>query len=155
MRWNYRSTQTKREYWLSMVGLAVKSFESGRNYRVSNTIFCHWCSLHVRKRKITKHSNSVTRQRHPLIITSDRRIARKQNYMELKPLAVPARYLKGNGIVRCSNRVCSKVFAWLIWKENITWCSNRISAMCRWISGLERCEIAGCSNRYSLYCQVF
>lgn len=26
MRWNYRSTQTKREYWLSMVGLAVKSF---------------------------------------------------------------------------------------------------------------------------------
>ena len=67
MRWNYRSTQTKREYWLSMVGLAVKSFESGRNYRVSNTIFCHWCGLHVRKRKITKHSNSVTRQRQPLI----------------------------------------------------------------------------------------
>lgn len=67
MRWNYRSTQTKREYWLSMVGLAVKSFESGRNYRVSNTNFCHWCSLHVRKRKITKHSNSVTRQRQPLI----------------------------------------------------------------------------------------
>lgn len=26
MRWNYRSTQTKREYWLRMVGLAVKSF---------------------------------------------------------------------------------------------------------------------------------
>jgi len=41
---------------------------------------------------------AVTQTLHPLIITSDRRIARKQNDMELKPLAVPARYLKGNGI---------------------------------------------------------
>lgn len=28
----------------------------------------------------------------------------------------------------------------------ITWCSNRISSTCRWISGLERCEVAGFSN---------
>ena len=28
----------------------------------------------------------------------------------------------------------------------IIWCSNRISSTCRWISGLERCEVAGFSN---------
>ena len=37
----------------------------------------------------------------------------------------------------------------------ITWFSNNSVPFICYTLDLEGCEIAGCSNRYSLYCQVF